>query len=156
MVKPGVFSKAPMLFIHGDADDYTPIGPCQDYADKIGKAGTPVEFVVIEGAHHKFDADDLKRYYLRGATRTKADCPLEIDIDTLYAYDRTSGARLQGDAYTAMHQELQRGRRHGRGQQPGARQGRAGGDRLSEEDFRTLRLPVCGVPAAAAAASHFV
>jgi dienelactone hydrolase len=100
VVRPGVFSKSPMLFIHGDADDYTPIGPCQDYADKIGKAGTPVEFVVIEGAQHKFDADDLKRYYVRGATRTKADCPLEIDIDTLYAYDRTSGARLQGDPYT--------------------------------------------------------
>ena len=30
VVKPGVFSKAPMLFIHGDADDYTSIGPCQD------------------------------------------------------------------------------------------------------------------------------
>lgn len=100
VAKPGVFSKAPMLFIHGDADDYAPIGPCQDYADKIGRAGTPVEFVVIEGAQHKFDADDLKRYNLRGATRTKADCPLEIDIDTLYAYDRTNGARLQGEAYT--------------------------------------------------------
>ena len=100
VVKPGVFSKAPMLFIHGDADDYTPIGPCQDYADKIGKAGTPVEFVVLEGAQHKFDSDDPKRYYVRGATRTKADCPVEIDIDTLYAYDRTTGARLQGEAYT--------------------------------------------------------
>jgi len=102
MVKPGVFSKAPMLFIHGDADDYTPIGPCQDYADKIGKAGTPVEFVVLEGAHHKFDADGLKRSYMRAATRTKADCPLELDMDTLYAYDRTSGARVQGDAFAAM------------------------------------------------------
>ena len=102
VAKPGVFSKAPMLFIHGDADDYTPIGPCQDYADKIGKAGTPVEFVVLEGAQHKFDSDDPKRYYLRGATRTKADCPLEIDIDTLYAYDRTTGARLQGEAYTGL------------------------------------------------------
>jgi len=101
VVKPGVFSKAPMLFIHGDADDYTPIGPCQDYADKIGKAGTPVEFVVIEGAQHKFDADDPRRHYIRGATRAKADCPLEIDIDTLYAYDRTTGARLQGEAYAA-------------------------------------------------------
>jgi dienelactone hydrolase len=102
MVKPGVFSKAPMLFIHGDADDYTPIEPCKDYADKIGKAGTPVEFAVIEGAHHKFDADDPKRYFVRGATKAKADCPLEIDIDTLYAYDRFTGARLQGDAYTTM------------------------------------------------------
>ena len=101
VTKPGVFSKAPMLFIHGDADDYTPIGPCQDYADKIGKAGTPVEFAVIEGARHKFDSDDPKRYDVRGATRTKADCPLEVDIDTLYAYDLTTGARLQGPAYLA-------------------------------------------------------
>jgi len=102
VVKPGVFSKAPMLFIHGDADDYTPIGPCQDYADKIGKAGTAVEFVVLEGAHHKFDGDNVKRSYLRAVTRTRSDCPLEVDIDTLYAYDRTSGARMQGDAYAAM------------------------------------------------------
>lgn len=101
VVKPGVFSKAPMLFIHGDADDYTPIAPCQDYADKIGKAGTPVEFVAIPGAHHKFDSDDLRRHYLKGALRSKAECPIEIDIDTLYAYDRTTGARLQGEAYQA-------------------------------------------------------
>jgi len=57
--------------------------------------------VAIEGAHHKFDGDDLKRYYLRGATRTKAECPIEIDVDTFYAYDRTTGARLQGDVYGA-------------------------------------------------------
>jgi len=99
VVKPGVFSKAPILFIHGDADDYTPIGPCQDYADRIGKAGTPVQFVVIEGAQHKFDADDTRRHYIKGASRTKADCPIEIDIDTFYAYDRTTGARLPGPAY---------------------------------------------------------
>ncbi|MGB7990591.1 MAG: dienelactone hydrolase family protein [Candidatus Methylophosphatis roskildensis] len=101
VAKPGVFTKAPMLFLHGDADDYTPISACQDYADKIGKAGTPVEFVVLEGAHHKFDSDDLKRYYVRGATRTKADCVLETDIDTGYVYDRTTGARLQGEAFSA-------------------------------------------------------
>lgn len=101
VVKPGVFSKAPMLFIHGDADDYTPIAPCQDYADKIGKAGTPVEFLVLEGAHHKFDSDDTKQYYVRAAQRTKADCPLETDIDTLYVYDRFTGTRLQGEAFAA-------------------------------------------------------
>ena len=100
VAKPGVFSKAPILFIHGDADDYTPIGPCQDYADKISKAGTPVEFVTIEGARHKFDSDDLKRYYLRSATRTTAECPIEIDVDTFYAYNRTTGGQLKGTDYT--------------------------------------------------------
>jgi dienelactone hydrolase len=101
VVKPGVFSQAPILFLHGDADDYTPIGPCQDYADEIGKAGTPVEFVVLEGAFHKFDSDDPRRNYVRGATRTKPECPLETDIDTGYVYDRTTGTRLQGDAFTS-------------------------------------------------------
>ncbi len=48
VVKPGVFSKAPILFLHGDADDYTPIAPCLDYADKIGKARTMIEFVTLE------------------------------------------------------------------------------------------------------------
>lgn len=102
IVKPGTFSKAPMLWVHGDADDYTPLGPCQDYADKIGKAGTPVEFVVIKGARHKFDADDLKRTQIAGAQTTQANCPIEIDIDTLAAFDRTNGQRLQGEDFQAM------------------------------------------------------
>lgn len=98
-VAPGVFSKAPMLWVHGDADDYTPIGPCREYAERIGKAGTPVEFRVIEGAQHKFDSDDTRRVFLRGAQRTREDCPLEIDVATMAAYDRNTGARFQGEAY---------------------------------------------------------
>jgi len=102
IVKPGVFSKAPMLWIHGDADDYTPIGPCRDYADRIGKAGTPVEFFVIEGARHKFDEDDTKRTNVRGAQKTLEGCPLEMDIDTFAFYDRNTGERVSGEAYQAL------------------------------------------------------
>jgi dienelactone hydrolase len=98
VVKPGVFSKAPMLWVHGDADDYTGIGPCQDYADLIGKAGTPVEFVVINGARHKFDNDDTKRHELPAAQRTLDGCPVEQDIDTLVSYDRLTGQKLTGEA----------------------------------------------------------
>jgi len=100
VVKPGVFSKSPMLFVHGDADDYTPISACQDYAERIGKAGTPVEFLVLDGAHHKFDDDNPKRYYSGAVQRTLPDCPVEIDIDTMAAFHRATGARLQGAAYT--------------------------------------------------------
>ena len=101
VVRPGVFSRAPMLFLHGTADDYTPIQPCQDYADKIRAAGTPVEFVAIEGVHHKFDGDDTRRHFLARATKTTADCPIEIDIDNFQAFDRGTGARLQGEEYNA-------------------------------------------------------
>jgi dienelactone hydrolase len=102
IVKPGVFSKAPMLWVHGDADDYTPIGPCQDYADKIAKAGTPVEFTVIPGARHKFDLDDTRRLTDRSAQRTLEGCPVEIDITNFAPYDRFTGERLQGEAYQAV------------------------------------------------------
>jgi dienelactone hydrolase len=104
-IKPDVFSKAPMLWIHGDADDYTAIGPCQEYADKIGKAGTPVEFVVIKGARHKFDADDLKRTQISGAQVAIPTCPIEIDIETMAAYDRTTGERLQGEAFKSAQKK---------------------------------------------------
>lgn len=103
MVKPGVFTtKAPMLWVHGDADDYTTIGACRDYADRIGKAGTPVEFVALEGAMHKFDQDDTRRLNVRGAQRTLETCPLELDIDTLATYDRNTGQRVSGEALQAL------------------------------------------------------
>jgi dienelactone hydrolase len=98
IVKPGVFSKAPQLWLHGDADDYTPIGACQDYSKRIGEAGTPVEFVSLPGAYHKFDEDDQRRITVKGAQRTLETCPLEMDIDTLATYDHNTGLRLSGDA----------------------------------------------------------
>ena len=109
IAKPGVFTKAPMLWIHGDNDDYAVMGPCQDYAERIGKAGTPVEFVVIPGARHKFDDDDTKRYNVRGAQITLEGCPVEIDIATFAAYDRFTGERLQGENYQAVLKKSCRG-----------------------------------------------
>lgn len=100
-VKPGVFDKTPQLWLHGTADDYTPIGPCRDYAQQIAAAGTPVEFVAIDGAGHKFDGDDTRRLTLRGAQRLTDDCPVELDIDTLVAVDRSTGQPLQGDRLQA-------------------------------------------------------
>lgn len=101
-VKPGVFSKAPQLWIHGSADDYAGLAPCQAYAKEIAEAGTPVEFVVLDGAAHKFDADDPRKLFIRGAQRTLDTCPVEMDIDSFASFDRTTGQRLQGEAYQAV------------------------------------------------------
>jgi dienelactone hydrolase len=101
-VKPGVFSKAPQLWIHGNADDYAGMPPCETYAKQIAEAGTPVEFVVLEGAAHKFDADDPRKVFIRGAQRTLDTCPVELDIDTFASFDRNTGQRLQGEAYQAV------------------------------------------------------
>jgi dienelactone hydrolase len=101
-VRPGVFAKAPMLWLHGDADDYTPIEPCRDYADAIVKTGTPVEFVTIKGAGHKFDSDDLRRIKAANVVRALPDCPLEFDIDAFSFIDRTNGQRLPLDTVQAI------------------------------------------------------
>lgn len=100
--KPGVFSAAPMLWVHGDADDYASIGPCRAYAERIGQSGTPVSFVTIPGALHKFDFGDTRRVFLRGAQRTADDCPLETDIDTLTVTDTRSGQRVAGEALAGV------------------------------------------------------
>jgi dienelactone hydrolase len=99
IVKPGVFSPAPQLWVHGTADDWCPIGPVQDYAKRIADAGTPVQFEAIKGAWHKFDNDDQKNHLVKRAKRISEDCPLEQDIDTLYEYDHRTGQRLSGDAF---------------------------------------------------------
>ncbi len=99
IVKPGIFSKAPELWIHGDADDYTPIGACRDYSKRISEAGTPVEFMSLPGVYHKFDDDDQRRITVRSAPHTMDNCPLEMDIDTLATYDHNTGQRLSGISY---------------------------------------------------------
>jgi dienelactone hydrolase len=106
VVKPGVFSKTPMLWIHGDKDDYTAIEPCQDYAQRIGNSGTPVEFLVIKGARHKFDSDDTKRVYVARGQKTLARCPIEIDINTLYSYNRFTGQLLSKEAYDSTLRDV--------------------------------------------------
>jgi dienelactone hydrolase len=98
VVKPGVFSKAPMLWIHGDADDYTVSTPCQDYAARIRQAGTPVEFLLLKGAHHSFDRESEKAIFLAKAQRSLPTCPIEIDFDTGVTYDRFTHQRLTPDA----------------------------------------------------------
>jgi dienelactone hydrolase len=98
IVKPGVFSKAPELWVHGELDDYTPIGPCRDYAKWIGEAGTPVEFVSLPGTYHKFDDITQRKAFGRGLTRTIESCPLEMDINTLVTYDHTTGTKVSGIA----------------------------------------------------------
>jgi dienelactone hydrolase len=100
--RPGAFGKAPMLWLHGDADDYTAIGPCRDYADAIAKTGTPVEFVAIKGAGHKFDSDDTRKIKAADVVRALPDCPLEFDMEAFSFVDRTNGQRLAFDAAQAI------------------------------------------------------
>jgi dienelactone hydrolase len=104
--KPGVFSPAPMLFVHGDADDYAYMSDCRSYAQRINAAGTPTEFVVLPGVRHKFDVDDPRRVNARNNTKTKEGCPLEFDIVDMKTRDRRSGDVVAQDKIKAIGDEL--------------------------------------------------
>ncbi|MDP2371432.1 dienelactone hydrolase family protein [Rhodoferax sp.] len=95
--KPGAFSPEPMLFVHGDADDYTYMSDCRSYAQRIAAVGTPTEFVVLPGARHKFDVDNSRRINLPFNTKTKEGCPLEYDLADFKMRDRRSGEALSQD-----------------------------------------------------------
>jgi dienelactone hydrolase len=48
--------KAPMLFLHGEGDDFTPMAPCKEYATWLQSMGNAVTFVSYPGALHAFDS----------------------------------------------------------------------------------------------------
>jgi dienelactone hydrolase len=51
----------PLLILHGETDDWTPIAPCRYLADQARAAGRDVTLVGYPGAHHAFDVSSLTR-----------------------------------------------------------------------------------------------
>lgn len=100
--KPGVFSGAPILFVHGDADDYTYASDCREYSQRLRAAGVPGDFVLLPGARHKFDLDNPQRHQLRNVGKTREGCPLEYDVVDLTYRDRRSGEALSLERGQAM------------------------------------------------------
>ena len=104
--KAGAFSPEPMLFVHGDADDYAYLSDCRTYAQRIKAAGTPTEMVVLAGVRHKFDVDNTRLVNLPLNSKTKEGCPLEFDIMDLKTRDRRNGEVLSPDKVKDIGNDL--------------------------------------------------
>jgi len=105
---------APMLFLLGGKDDYTPASECQKYVDWFKSRGTEVQAVVYPDAYHMFDGTRNLTYLSKVVTGK--DCHTVVDLDrfavlngetgenitrTLRSYIRdcsTRGAHIGGDA----------------------------------------------------------
>ncbi len=48
-------SGRPIRIFQGEADDWTPIGPCREYVERLRRAGADAQVVGFPGAHHAFD-----------------------------------------------------------------------------------------------------
>lgn len=60
-LKAGWSAVAPLLLLVGEADDWTPPGPCRELAARATRAGEPVQFHAYPGAHHGFDGREPVR-----------------------------------------------------------------------------------------------
>jgi dienelactone hydrolase len=69
----GVYrSRAPLLILIGDQDDWTPAEPCRVLAERATQAGDLVAIKIYPGAHHSFDSPNPVRYV---ATRINPSAP---------------------------------------------------------------------------------
>jgi len=102
--KDGSYDKtgAPMLFLIGSKDDYTPAEQCVGLIEAL-QAEYPnmIDYKVYEGANHSFDSDYGIRRSARGVT--SRDCPaLEIDLNDWSKRLVSTGEKLSA----AKSQEL--------------------------------------------------
>jgi dienelactone hydrolase len=75
----GDTDKSPFLFIHGEADDYVPIGPVREFAAWAESAGHAVSVVPYPGAFHLFDVEGTPQG-LEKNLETISKCDVVIDL----------------------------------------------------------------------------
>jgi dienelactone hydrolase len=72
-------SKAPMLHLHGEADDLTPLAACREYLDVLRASGADIQTITYPGAYHNFDFARPATYAPK--VRSSAGCGGEIHLD---------------------------------------------------------------------------
>ena len=72
-------SGAPILHLHGEADDLTPLAACREYMDRLRTGGAKIHTITYPGADHNFDFAAPARY--APGVRSGAGCHGEINLD---------------------------------------------------------------------------
>jgi dienelactone hydrolase len=71
--------RSPMLFFHGEADNYVPVGPTREFADWAQSMGNPVSLVAYPGTYHDFDVEGGFHGFAR-SLEVGAKCDLAMDL----------------------------------------------------------------------------
>jgi dienelactone hydrolase len=80
---------APMLMLLGGRDDYTPPGPCQEYAQWFKSKGAEVDVIVYANAYHGFDS--LRAPIHAKNVVTGRGCNARVDLDRFAVTIRATG-----------------------------------------------------------------
>ncbi|MFI4933191.1 MAG: dienelactone hydrolase family protein [Caulobacterales bacterium] len=93
---------APMLFFHGEADDYVSMASARDWADWIKTMGNPVTFITYPKTYHDFDVEGARDGFAR-TVESGRNCDAVVDLTTGHTirlnHQAVSGVTLQ--AYAA-------------------------------------------------------
>jgi dienelactone hydrolase len=93
---------APMLFLLGGKDDYTPAKPCQDYAAWFKSKGVQTQVTVYPNAYHLFDGEGRVSYAANVLTGKNCDALFDLDKFQIKI-------RANGEDITRKIQEYVRG-----------------------------------------------
>jgi dienelactone hydrolase len=72
---------APMLFFHGEADDYAPVAPTKEFAGWAQSMGDPVTFITYPRTYHRFDVEGSHGGFVQ-TVQTARNCDAVIDLTT--------------------------------------------------------------------------
>jgi len=86
----GKIDGAPLLMLLGGKDDYTPAGPCQEYAAWFRDRGAATTVIVYPNAYHDFDSSKPPRYVANLVTGR--GCNGLVDLDAFTIALRATGA----------------------------------------------------------------
>lgn len=67
-------ASVPVRIMHGQADDWTTIGPCRTYVERVRRAGADIAMIEYPGAHHGFDSPSLPSYVRRPDVLNPSAC----------------------------------------------------------------------------------
>jgi dienelactone hydrolase len=79
MYKAEAITGAPIRFMLGGADDYTPAYLCPRYVDWFRSKGAEATSILYEGAQHGFDG--VARVQFINTIQTGRNCDAEYDLD---------------------------------------------------------------------------
>ena len=75
----GRTDKSPMMFLHGEADNYVIIGPTREFADWAQSQGNPVTFISYPKTYHDFDVQGQFQGFAK-TLEESAKCDLVTDL----------------------------------------------------------------------------
>lgn len=92
----------PIRIFHGEADDYVPIAPCRDYAERLKAKGADITVTGYPDSYHGFDAQTLPPKFFLAQAQQAVKCHLVEGEGGNIINTETGKPLTRGDACTGV------------------------------------------------------